>query len=214
MIGSSANGHAPRRASFEAAHHLLPFDDSNDHALDLDAPDLDAPDLDAPPPLVAPPGAEVEAVLQIAQSPRAAATDAMVTTDGAAQDGEGSAPATDKPRASSIGPEECPEAAAARAAVESALEARIVAGACQEEVAALEEALDEVRERMGIFRQQLQQLGDVPERWGSSNSLPVYDEYDVDYDEGEEENEAYVPFGMGGQGEDRPSVLPWEALRT
>lgn len=214
MIGSSANGHAPRRASFEAAHHLLPFDDSNDHALDLDAPDLDAPDLDAPPPLVAPPGVEVEAVLQIAQSPRAAATDASVTTDGAAQGGEGSAPATDKPRASSIGPEECPEAAAARAAVESALEARIVAGACQEEVAALEEALDEVRERMGIFRQQLQQLGDVPERWGSSDSLPVYDEYDVDYDEGEEENEAYVPFGMGGQGEDRPSVLPWEALRT
>ena len=209
MIGSSANGHAPRRAAFEAAHHLLPFDDSNDHALDLDAPDLDAP-----PPLVAPPGVEVEAVLQIAQSPRAAATDAIVTTDGAAQGGEGSAPATDKPRASSIGPEECPEAAAARAAVESALEARIVAGACQEEVAALEEALDEVRERMGIFRQQLQQLGDVPERWGSSNSLPVYDEYDVDYDEGEEENEAYVPFGMGGQGEDRPSVLPWEALRT
>ena len=201
LIGSSANGHAPRRASFEAAHHLLPFD-SDVHALDLDAP----------PPPVAPAGAEVEAVLQVAHSPRAAATDALVTADGAAQDDEGSALATD--RASSRGTEAGPEAAAARAAVEGAIEARVVAGARQEEVAALEEALAEVRERMGIYRQQLQQLGDVPERWGSSDSLPVYDEYDVDYDEGEEENEAYVPFGMGGQGEDRPSVLPWEALRT
>ena len=201
LIGSSANGHAPRRASFEAAHHLLPFD-SDVHALDLDAP----------PPPVAPAGAKVEAVLQVAHSPRAAATDALVTADGAAQDDEGSALATD--RASSRGTEAGPEAAAARAAVEGAIEARVVAGARQEEVAALEEALAEVRERMGIYRQQLQQLGDVPERWGSSDSLPVYDEYDVDYDEGEEENEAYVPFGMGGQGEDRPSVLPWEALRT